>query len=61
MGKERRKHPIFIAAILGPMLAVLALPSFAQVVKNGQTRLDQLTFSHQELRVSQTFRHDRQG
>ncbi|MEA2600993.1 MAG: trimeric autotransporter adhesin [Acidobacteriota bacterium] len=56
MEKESRKPPIFIASILGLiMLAVLALPSFAQVVKNGQTRLDQLTFSNQELRVSQTF------
>src|SRR4051812_23363736 len=53
MEKGHRKHSIFIAAILGPMLAVLALPSFAQVVKNSQTRLDQLTFSSQELRVSQ--------
>ncbi len=36
MGKGSRKHSIFMAAILGPLLAVLALPSFAQVVKNGQ-------------------------
>lgn len=48
------KKPILIA-IAGLMLAALALPLGAQVVKQGQSSLDKLVFSKKELRVSQTF------
>ncbi|MES1244756.1 MAG: hypothetical protein ABUT39_24325, partial [Acidobacteriota bacterium] len=43
------------ALILGVALAALALPLGAQIVKQGDSSLDKLTFSKRELRVSQTF------
>ncbi|HEX3125916.1 MAG TPA: hypothetical protein VH394_01165 [Thermoanaerobaculia bacterium] len=42
------------ALILGAALAALALPLGAQVVKRGDSKLEKLTFSKKELRVSQT-------
>jgi hypothetical protein len=52
--RQSSKSPIVIAAILGPVLAMLALPVFAQVVKKSQSSLDKLAFAKPELRLSQT-------
>ena len=52
--RNRRKGAIALAAVLGPVLAALALPVFAQRVKDGPSSLDRLVFQKRELRVSQT-------
>src|SRR5258708_15786726 len=51
---HRRRVPVVSAAVLGSLLAALALTASAQMFKQSRSNLDQLTFSKRELRVTQT-------
>ncbi|HXB55393.1 MAG TPA: hypothetical protein VN461_11455 [Vicinamibacteria bacterium] len=49
-----RKGPITRGVVLGLVLAVLAVPALAQVVKKAPSPLDKLVMAKRELRVSRT-------
>ncbi len=51
---DGRKGPFTQGVTLGLVLAVLAPPALAQVVKKGRSPLDKLTMVKRELRLSQT-------